>query len=242
MNNITIIEHQANRVLTTAQLAEVYQTEAKNIQMNFTRNIDRFTEGKDYHLLTGAELKSFKDYTTDSGLVAQRSRSLYLWTDRGANRHSKILDTDKAWEQFDVLVETYFKVTNVIQLPDFGNPAIAARAWADQVEAKLLAESKVKTLAPKGDYYDALVERNLLTSIRDTAKQIGVKERKFTDWLKEHKYIYKDSKGRNKPFAEYIPLLFEMKEYQSSNGHSGVQTLITPKGRDAFRLRFEKVG
>lgn len=67
-------------------------------------------------MLKGNDLKKFKNfvnnsnYVTDSYLVDPRTSSLYLWTERGANRHSKILDTDQAWKQFDVLEETYFKV------------------------------------------------------------------------------------------------------------------------------------
>ncbi len=55
-------------------------------------------------------MRAFKDRVTNSPLVGKNANQLYLWTERGANRHCKILDTDKAWEQFDNLEETYFKV------------------------------------------------------------------------------------------------------------------------------------
>ena len=118
MNNLQIIEHEGIRVLTTKQLAEAYETTETNIKTNFNRNKERFIEGRDYYLLKSAELKEFKNYVTDSNLVDSRAPQLYLWTERGANRHSKILDTDKAWQQFDVLEETYFKVkTNQVSIP-----------------------------------------------------------------------------------------------------------------------------
>lgn len=110
MNDLQVIKHKNERVLLTSQLAEVYETDVKNIQMNFKRNENRFIEGRDYYLLKGDELKEFKNLPTVSGLVDPRTPSLNLWTERGANRHSKILDTDQAWKQFDVLEETYFKV------------------------------------------------------------------------------------------------------------------------------------
>lgn len=113
MNNLQIIEHEGIRVLTTKQLAEAYETTETNIKTNFNRNKERFIEGRDYYLLKGAELKEFKNYVTDSNLVDSRAPQLYLWTERGANRHSKILDTDMAWKQFDVLEETYFKVKSM---------------------------------------------------------------------------------------------------------------------------------
>lgn len=116
MNNLQVVEYSNQRVLTTQQLAEIYETDVKNIQMNFKRNENRFIEKRDYYLLKGNDLQEFKNLPTVSGLVDKRTPSLILWTERGANRHSKILDTDKAWQQFDVLEETYFKVKNN-QLP-----------------------------------------------------------------------------------------------------------------------------
>lgn len=113
MNQLQIIEYEGIRVLTAQQLADVYETSTDNIKMNFKRNKDRFVEGRDYYLLKGDELKEFKNSVTDSYLVDKRTPQLYLWTERGANRHSKILDTDKAWQQFDVLEETYFKVKSM---------------------------------------------------------------------------------------------------------------------------------
>lgn len=112
MNELQVLEYNKIRVLTTQQLAEVYETSVDNIKNNHNRNKNRFIEGRDYYLLKGDELKEFKNLVTDSYLVDKRTPQLYLWTERGANRHSKILDTDKAWQQFDVLEETYFKVKN----------------------------------------------------------------------------------------------------------------------------------
>lgn len=107
--NLTVIEHEGIRVITTEQLAEVYETDTKNISNNFNRNKEKFEYGKHYYCLQGEELKEFKGcHLLDDTL--KFVSILYLWTERGANRHCKILDTDKAWEQFDTLEETYFKV------------------------------------------------------------------------------------------------------------------------------------
>lgn len=110
MNNLQIIEHKNERVLTTQQLAEIYETSANNIKNNFNNNKDRFIEGRDYYLLKGDDLKEFLQVINIDLQNKSKIRSMYLWTERGANRHSKILDTDQAWKQFDVLEETYFKV------------------------------------------------------------------------------------------------------------------------------------
>lgn len=97
-------------VCTTKQLAEVYGTSENNIRNNFNRNSARFEDGKHYFYLEGDELQEFRDCVTISPVVGDRTPHLYLWTERGANRHCKILDTDNAWEQFDNLEEVYFRV------------------------------------------------------------------------------------------------------------------------------------
>lgn len=109
MNELTIVEHNNQRVLTTEQLAQAYGCEPTNIKKNFNSNKERFIEGKHYFKLEGDALHDLR--VTNSDLqISPMTRSLYLWTERGASRHSKMLGTDMAWEVFDRLEETYFTV------------------------------------------------------------------------------------------------------------------------------------
>ena len=85
MNKLTVVNYADQRVLTTKQLAEIYETEENSIQKNFSRNQRHFIEGKHYFLLEGAELREFKRYLTDSQVVGKRTPRLYLWIERGAN-------------------------------------------------------------------------------------------------------------------------------------------------------------
>ena len=118
MNELQIIEYSNQRVLTTQQLAEVYETSETNIKTNFNRNKERFVAGKHYYVLKGDDLKEFKRMVTNSNDPSIKFASiLYLWTEKGADRHCKILDTDKAWEQFDNLEDTYFKVKEMFDIP-----------------------------------------------------------------------------------------------------------------------------
>ncbi|MBB6176422.1 prophage antirepressor-like protein [Anoxybacillus tengchongensis] len=98
---------------------------------------------------------------------------------------------------------------------------------------------QIAAMKPKVEYFDALVDRNLLTNFRDTAKELQIKERFFIDWLLKNKFIYRDQKKKLKPYAAYVPELFELKEWER-NGRADVQTLITPKGRETFRLLLQK--
>ena len=91
MNELTVLEHNSIRVMTTEQLAEAYGCRAIHIQQNFKNNRARFVEGKHYFKLEGADLKAFKDSLENiESVVGSRAPSLILWTKQGAARHSKI--------------------------------------------------------------------------------------------------------------------------------------------------------
>lgn len=148
MNQLQIIEHQNQRVLTTKQLSDVYETSVENINKNFQRNRERFDERRDYHIVKGEELKQLKNNPTISPLVGKNANQLILWTERGANRHSKILDTDKAWQQFDVLEETYFKVKTMtpMQMLKLQNQTLVEvdeRVTTVETDVKNLKENKL---------------------------------------------------------------------------------------------------
>jgi len=106
------------------------------------------------------------------------------------------------------------------------------------VNSQLTVDNQI--MQPKADYFDELVDRNLLTSFRDTAKELKVKERVFVTFLLEHKYVFRDKKGKLTPYAAKNDGLFEVKEcYNEKTNWSGVQTLLTPRGRETFRLLLE---
>ena len=108
----------------------------------------------------------------------------------------------------------------------------------------LTAENSVLTvekqmLQPKADYFDELVDRNLLTNFRETAKQLSIKQNDFVNFLLEKKYIYRDKRGKLMPYADRNTGLFEIKEcFNEKTQWCGTQTLITPKGRETFRLLY----
>ena len=95
-------------------------------------------------------------------------------------------------------------------------------------------------MRPKAEYFDELVDRNLLTNFREAAKQLDVPPKKFVSFLIEKKYIYRDKKGKIQPYQQHVENgLFSLKEcVNEKTGWGGTQTLITPKGRETFRLLF----
>lgn len=114
---------------------------------------------------------------------------------------------------------------------------VAQKTLAER-EARLSALAvENQIMAPKADYFDQLVERNTLTNFRETAKQLDIPPKKFVAFLLEKKYIYRDKKGKLLPYEQKNNGLFEVKEcFNEKTQWSGTQTLVTPKGRETFRL------
>lgn len=149
------------------------------------------------------------------------------------------------WEELENQVRK-----SEIVMPNFSNPAEAARAWADQFERNLALEANNKelkeenqTLAPKGEYFDDLVARNLLTNFTKVAHQLNIKRKTFIEWLIRDKFIYRDQKNKLVPYARYAHTYFHINDTKGKYSKwAGNQTLITPEGKEAFRLLYERRG
>lgn len=177
MNNLTIIEHQNQRVLLTSQLAESYGTDNKSISYNYNHNKERYKEGKHYHLLQGEELKAFREIHD----LPNNLNKVYLWTERGAFLHAKSLNTDKAWEVYDSLVEHYFQSQSAkpAQLPTNYKEAIQHLLVQIEENEQLQLENKVKDqqiaeLKPRADYTDKILHNKGLVTITAIAKDYGM--------------------------------------------------------------------
>jgi hypothetical protein len=110
MSDLIVVEYANQRILTTPQIAQYYETDTKHINDNFQGNKDRFTLSKHYFSLEGSELKKFKvDNPAVVGVVS-RLNKLYLWTEKGAALHAKLLTTDKAWQFYETLVDEYYRL------------------------------------------------------------------------------------------------------------------------------------
>lgn len=129
-------------------------------------------------------------------------------------------------------------VENILNNPD--NFIQVLTKYKEEKQARIKAENQLALQAPKVEYYDALVDRNGLTNLRDTAKAIGINPKAFVNLLLENRFIYRDKKNTLKPYAQYIDL-FELKEWKSNdNKKTGIQTLVNQKGREKFLKYFNK--
>ncbi|EIN7470402.1 ORF6N domain-containing protein [Escherichia coli] len=122
VETLSTITYKQIPVITTELLAHLYGTEAIRIRQNHHENKGRFIEEKHFFKLEGETLREFKHRVAFnySVKIARNVRSLILWTERGAARHAKMLETDRAWEVFEKLEDCYFsqgKTTQTEQQP-----------------------------------------------------------------------------------------------------------------------------
>ena len=233
MNEIINIEHNNERVLTTEQLAQVYECDGVQIKQNFNNNADRFVEGQHYFRLEGETLRKLRVENIDLQ-ISPMTRSLYLWTRRGASRHSKMLGTDKAWEMFDALEENYFNLRPKQLTPaeQMAQGLLAAQKLLDTTRLEL-AQTKqiVNELQPKASYYDLILQSKSLMSVSKIAKDFG----KSAVWLNrklEEKKIQYSQGGVWLLYQKYAE-----KGYTQSTTHaidderSKLLTKWTQKGR-----------
>ena len=163
------------------------------------------------------------------------SQEYYITLDM-AKQLAMVENNEKGMQVRKYFIECEKKLKETItQKPIPLTFAEALRAYADEVEAHERTQQQLAIAVPKAQYFDKLVERNLLTNFTTTTKEFGIKRKDFINYLLDNGYIYRDQQGNLLPYAVHVPHLFEVKEY-SKDVHSGVQTLVTPKGRETLRL------
>ena len=110
----------------------------------------------------------------------------------------------------------------------------ARRMLAEQQKNERLKQ-ELDRAKPKADYYDAFIHPESCTNIRATAKELKVPEKMFTAFLIRKRYLYRAPSGGLMPYAKAADDgLFFVKDYIAVNGHQGVYTLVTPKGKALF--------
>lgn len=162
------------------------------------------------------EAKPFRKWVTSEVLPSIRRHGAYM--------------TEQTLEQALASPDFLIKLATQLKEEKDKNKAL------QEVNSSLVVDNNI--MKPKAEYFDELVDRNLLTTFRETAKQLEVKEKEFIKFLIDKKYIYRDKKGKLTPYATHKNNgLFEMKEcFNEKTQWRGTQTMITPKGRETFRL------
>lgn len=209
--------------------------EALEVETPYTQWFKRmseygFSENVDFALVSQkCETNNPKNpYTTktDHQLTIPMAKELCMLqrTDKGKQMRQYFIAVEEQWNSPDAIMARALQLSN-------------AKLKEMQITVSTLTVEN-QIMKPKAEYFDELVDRNLLTGIRETAGELGVKQNQFVTFLLEKKYMYRDKKGKLTAYAK--PLadgLFERKECMNEKTQwKGTQDLVTPKGRETFRL------
>lgn len=251
MNKLIPSEHQNQRILTTAHLAEAYGTDVAIISNNFNRNKERYTEGKHYFRLDGEDLKQFKSNHQNDEQFKQAS-TIYLWPEKGAWLHAKSLNTDKAWEAYEMLVDDYYSVKQLQSKDSYmiADPIERAKAWIVEAEQTKTLTLQLEAQHPKVIFADSVAVSHTAILIGELAKIIrgngvNIGEKRFFEWLRNNKYlISRKGTDYNAPTQKSMELnLFKVKEtvITHSDGHISINktTKCTGKGQIYFVNKFK---
>ena len=194
-----------------------------------------FTKGIDFNPLKNEQVRfegerEVRRMLDDAQLTIDMAKEICMLqrNERGKQARQYFIAVENQWNSPDAIMQRALAIAN----------ERVKNLMADN--AKLSVD--VATMAPKAEYFDELVERNTLTGMFETAKQLEAPPKKFTSWLLDRKYVYRDKKGKIMPYQKHVESgLFELREcLNDKTGWSGTQTMITPKGRETFRLLFPK--
>ena len=189
----------------------------------FVENVDFVTVDKKVYRADGAEMPQTQH---DHQITIPMAKELCMLqrTEKGKQMRQYFIAVEEQWNSPDAIMARALQLSN------------AKLKQLQVTVSELTVENQI--MKPKAEYFDDLVDRNLLTGIRETAKEFQIKQKDFVTFLMDKKYLYRDKKGKLMPYAK--PLqdgLFELKETKNdATAWSGSQTMITPKGRETFRL------
>ena len=199
-------------------------------EYGFTDGTDYVTVDKKVLRADGAEMPQTQ---SEHQLTIPMAKEICMLqrTERGKECRQYFIKIEEQWNSPDAIMQRALQIANA-RVEKLRGENIALQA----ANSDLTVKNQI--MQPKADYFDELVDRNLLTNFRDTAKQLGVKQNTFVKFLLDRKYLYRDKHGNLKPYAAHATNgLFEVREsVNEKTGWAGTQTLVTPKGRETFRL------
>lgn len=227
MNELIKINYESDRPTVLARdLHEFLEVETP-----FNKWFSRMCE---YGFTDGADFQTFLSESTggrpatDAQLTIDMAKEICMLqrNEKGKQARQYFLQLEREWNSPEAVMSRALRMAEE-RLERFKT-----------INANLSVQNAI--MQPKAEYFDGLCDRESLTGVRETAKLLGLKQNDFVKWLIDHKYIYRDKRGRLMPYAEHVDSgLFTVKEtYNDKTDWTGVQMLITVKGKERFLKAF----
>lgn len=223
MNELIRYDFKGQRVMTTKQVADCYEADTKQLSYNFNNQKSHYVENTHYFVIKYGE-QGYREFQDNPNAT----QSIYLWTEKGCLLHAKSLGSDKAWQVYEMLVDTYFRVK------ELATPKSDAEIITLGYQ-KLMG--LVEEMKPKAADYDRFISASNNQPIGIVAKSLNISTngRKLG---RNNMFATLREKGilmnNNVPKQNYIDAgYFEVKLKPITMGDKTLdmpQTFVTPKG------------
>ena len=230
MNELIKINYESDRPTVLARdLHEFLEVETP-----FNKWFSRMCE---YGFTDGADFQTFLSESTggrpatDAQITIDMAKEICMLqrNEKGKQARQYFLQIEKAWNDPDMIMARALKFAE-------GKLRLA--------EAKISGlQSELDIAQPKADFYDTFVSPNKCTGLRDTAKELGISERKFVNFLIDEKYLYRTPTKQLRPYAKKSNEgLFETKDWYTKSDIVSVRVLFTPQGKQFFHKKLVERG
>lgn len=230
MNELIKINYESDRPTVLARdLHEFLEVETP-----FNKWFSRMCE---YGFTDGADFQTFLSESTggrpatDAQITIDMAKEICMLqrNEKGKQARQYFLQLEKAWNDPDMIMARALKFAE-------GKLRLA--------EAKISGlQSELDVAQPKADFYDTFVSPNKCTGLRDTAKELGISERKFVNFLIDEKYLYRTPAKQLRPYAKKSnDGLFETKDWYTKSDIVSVRVFFTPQGKQFFHKKLIEKG
>jgi phage regulator Rha-like protein len=176
--------------MTSLEIADLVESRHDTVKDSIKRLANRGT----IHSPAMADIP----YVDESG--RNRNTKGYVFVGDQGKRDSTVVVAQLSPEFTARLVDRWLELEEQAkqaakpQLPDFTNPAEAARAWASEYEQKQAALEKLEAAQPAIEFHERVAESGSLHSIDEVAKALRAPPKKFRDILKYDWQMYRQDR------------------------------------------------
>lgn len=229
MGSMLKLQSNAALTMTSREIAELVESRHADVCRTIERlmdggSISRYAPTAYTHPQNGQQYTEFHIYQRDSYVIVAQLSPQFT---------ARLVDR---WQELEQRAAT--------ALPDFTNPAEAARAWAAQYEAREALESKVAADAPKVAFAEAVRAIDGACHIEKIAKTLGIGRNKLFRRLRADGILLEN----NLPYQKYIDrdyfTVVEQQPYTDSKGvtHATFTTMVTGAGQVFLAKRYADIG
>jgi phage antirepressor YoqD-like protein len=213
MDQLALFNQKQTITMSSREIAELVGSQHSHIKISAER---LFSKGLIGTLATREFDHNGNIYTE---YLLNKRDSIVLVAQNCPEFMTKIIDR---WQELEA------KESAVTALPDFTDPAVAARAWADQYEQREALQAQNDTLKPKAAIADRIHNAHGLQSLAEAAKILGTGQNRLFAKLRGECILLPD----NTPYQEYINRgYFVVKERPyGDDGELYARTYVTGKG------------